>query len=306
MLLLDSVSKDLSPWIKAFREHLSPEEVVTWEQVEDPDKISVAVVWQHQQDLFKKIPHVQLVASLGAGVDHIVNDPFLPPEVPISKVISSHLSAPMSNYCIGAILHFHKQFDKYWEDKQKKRWHQEFDPERKMNIGILGIGELGSDLAKKLVGLGFSVSGLSRTRKVLEGITTYGREDMEAFLSSVNALVCMLPSTRDTAGMINKALLDQLPKNSYLINVGRGKQQIDQDILQALNQGQLSGAFLDVFPEEPLPQASPLWEHPKVFITPHIAVVTKVEAAVPQIVENFHRVQKGLPLINLIDRSKGY
>ncbi|MEO1653699.1 MAG: NAD(P)-dependent oxidoreductase, partial [Bacteroidota bacterium] len=171
---------------------------------------------------------------------------------------------------------------------------------------ILGLGELGSDLAQKLVLLGFEVHGLSRSRKELASVHTYGQEAMDQFLSRINTLVCMLPATPATEGIINTSLLAKLPKNSFLINVGRGQQQVNQDILNALDNGRLAGAFLDVFPEEPLPASSPLWEHPKVFITPHIAVVTKIEAAVPQIVENYRRLKDGQPLLHLIDRDKGY
>lgn len=306
MLLLDSTTKDLTQWIKAFKEHLPEEEVVTWNEVENPDKVAAAVVWNHQKDLFNKIPNVKLVASLGAGVDHIVHDPLLPKHVPVSKVISPHLSTPMSNYCIGAILHYHKQFDKYIEDKVQKQWDQQFDPERPVVVGILGLGELGTDLANKLVALGFEVHGLSRTKKELSTVTTYGEADLDVFLGRVNTLVCMLPTTSQTEGIISAELISKLPRQSFLINVGRGKQQLNEDILDALDSGQLAGAFLDVFPEEPLPQSSPLWNHPKVFITPHIAVVTKIEAAVPQIVENYNRLKKGEQLINLIDREKGY
>lgn len=306
MLLLDSVTKDLTPWVNAFQAHLPEREVVTWDQLKDPTKVSVAVVWQHQKELFKKIPNVQLVASLGAGVDHIINDPFLPPNVPVSKVISPHLSTPMSNYCIGAILHFHKQFDKYGKDKLEKRWHQEFNPERTLVIGILGLGQLGTDLARKLVGLGFEVHGLSGKKKELERVITYGKNEIDHFLTKINTLVCMLPATKDTEGIINKSLLSKLPKKSYLINVGRGIQQVDDDILDALDNGQLAGAFLDVFPQEPLPQSSPLWSYPAVSITPHIAVVTKIEAAVPQIAENYNRLKSNQPLLHLIDRTKGY
>ena len=306
MLLLDSTTKDLSPWVQAFRQHLPPSEVVTWDEVEDPTEIKLAVVWHHQKDLFNKIPNVKLVASLGAGVDHIVHDPLLPLDVAVSKVISDHLSTPMSNYCIGAILHFHKQFDKYLEDKHQKQWDPEFDPERALTVGILGLGELGTNLAKKLVNLGFEVHGLSRSKRNIERVITYDQNEMDEFLSRVNALVCMLPTTTDTTGIIRKKLLSKLPMGSFLINVGRGKQQVDEDIIDALDSGQLAGAFLDVFPEEPLPASSPLWEHPKVFVTPHIAVVTKIEAAVPQIVENYQRLRNGQPLINLIDRNKGY
>ena len=306
MLLLDSTSKDLSPWVNAFKEHLPADEVVTWDEVKDPSEILVAVVWQHQKELFHMIPNVQLVASLGAGVDHILNDPLLPPTVHVSKVVSTHLSTPMSNYCVGAVLHFHKQFDKYWKDKERKRWHQEFDPERRLTVGILGLGTLGSDLARKLIYLGFEVHGLSRSKKELEGVITYGAQDMDLFLSRVNTLVCMLPATKETTGLIDSSLLYKLPNGSFLINVGRGKQQVDEDILQALNDEHLAGAFLDVFPQDPLPLSSPLWDHPKAFITPHIAVVTKVEAAVPQIVANYRRLKSGQPLLHLIDRKKGY
>ncbi len=306
MLLLDSTTKDLSPWVQAFKEHLPDGEVVTWDEVRDPSKVEVAVVWNHQKDLFKKISNVKLVASLGAGVDHIVHDPLLPSDTPVSKVISPHLSTPMSNYCIGAILHYHKQFDKYARDKVQKRWHQEFDPERPVTIGILGLGALGSDLAQKLVTLGFEVHGLSRSKKSLPDVLTYTEDQLDVFLSKVNVLICMLPSTDQTTGIINHSMLSKLPDQSFLINVGRGKQQVDEDILACLDSGKLAGAFLDVFPVEPLPQKSPLWEHPDVFITPHIAVVTKIEAAVPQILENYNRLKRGAKLINLIDRSKGY
>ena len=306
MILLDSTTKDLSPWISAFKEAVPSSEVVTWDEVTDYSKIDIAVVWNHRKELFSSIPEVKLVASLGAGVDHIINDPLLPPNTPVSKVVSPHLTTPMSNYCIGAILHYHKQFDKYWEDKKQKKWHQEFDPERPIKIGILGLGVLGSDLASKLNYLGFEVHGLSKTKKKLAGVITYEGNEMDTFLSKVSLLVCMLPNTPDTAGIISKALISKLPKGSFLINVGRGKQQVDEDILEALNNGHLAGAFLDVFPEEPLPSSSKLWTHPKVFITPHIAVVTKVEAAVPQIAENYFRLKQGKPLLNLIDRKKGY
>lgn len=306
MLLLDSTTKDLTPWIKAFKQHLPSHEVVTWEQVSDPSKIKMAVVWHHQRELFSKLPNLKLVASLGAGVDHIVHDPLLPKYMPVSRVISKHLSTPMSNYCIGAILHFHKQFDKYLHDKIHKKWEQEFDPEKPMTIGILGLGALGSDLASKLVLLGFDVHGLSKTKKNIESVTTYDFLGLDEFLSNVNTLVCMLPATTETTGVINKNLLEKMPKGAYLINVGRGVQQNNEDILEALNSGQLAGAFLDVFPQEPLPKSSPLWEHPKVVITPHIAVVTKIEAAVPQVVENYKRVLNAQPLINLINREKGY
>ena len=306
MLLVDSISKDLGPWIKALRSELGTENVVSWEELQDPARVTMAVVWNHRKGLFTQLPGVELVASLGAGVDHIVSDPLLPPQVKVSKVISPHLSDPMSNFCIGAVIYFQRQFDKYAVDKRAKVWDQQFDPEVPVVIGILGLGELGTDLATKLNYLGFEVHGISRAKREVPGIETYSGEELDAFLQQINLLICMLPATKETDGILNKSLFDRMNRGSYLINVGRGRQQVDEDIIHALDSGVLGGAFLDVFPREPLPEASPMWDHPKVFITPHIAVVTKIEAAVPQIVDNYRRLQSGAELLNLIDREKGY
>jgi glyoxylate/hydroxypyruvate reductase A len=243
---------------------------------------------------------------MGAGVDHIVNDPNLPNGVPITRIVSDALSAPMSNYCIGAILHYQRQFDQYVRDKVQKRWHQEFNPEREMNVGIMGLGKLGQDLALKLLPLGFNVCGLSQSRKQIEGVKSFVMDEIDNFLSSVNILVVMLPATPETKGILSMPLFNKMRRGTFLINVARGFHQVDDDILTALDRGILDGAFLDVFPEEPLPQSSALWDHPKVMITPHIAVVTKVEAAVPQIVEAHRLVLAGkLPKI-VVDLEKGY
>ncbi len=305
MLLLDSATKDLTPWLEAFEEYL-PGEVSIWDELKDPHKVEMAVVWGHRKDLFRHLPNLKVVASLGAGVDHIVHDPLLPDHVQVSKVISDHLSGPMSNFCIGAVMYFHRQFDKYLEDKRNKVWDQQFDPEVPVSIGILGLGTLGTNLAKKLRFLGFEVHGLSRSKKQLEGVQTYVYEDLDAFLGNINMLICMLPATPETKEVLCGDLFNKMPKGSFLINVGRGHQQRDADIIEALDSGQLAGAFLDVFPVEPPAKESPIWQHPKVFITPHIAVVTKLEAAVPQIVDNYQRMRSGKSLLNLIDRQKGY
>ncbi len=306
LLLIDSVTKDLGPWAEAFRKELGEDQVILFDQMDDPSKVSTAVVWNHRSDLFDRIPDVKLVASLGAGVDHILSDPKLPKGAKVSRIISPILSEPMSNYCIGAVLYYKKQFDKYAGDKLNRKWEQEFDPERSIRVGILGLGELGGDLASKLVPLGFEVSGMSQSRKEIKGVKSYVMEEMDEFLAEINLLICMLPATPETKNILSKDLFDRLPKGSFLINVARGHHQVDEDILAALDSGQLAGAFLDVFPSEPLPKESRLWDHPKVFITPHIAVVTKPDAAIPQIVANHRSTVNGGELTGLVDRQKGY
>ncbi len=305
-LLLDSVSKDLTPWKEAFTKELGENNVITIDELKEGDEVTTAVVWNHRVELFQKIPGVKLVASLGAGVDHILSDPTIPENAVITRIISPILSEPMSNYCIGAVLYYKKQFDKYLEDKGAKKWHAEFEPEREIRVGILGLGELGKDLAGKLHLLGFRVSGLSQSRKKLDGVVSFVSSEIDDFLSQINLLICMLPATPETKDILSRDLFAKLNKGSFLVNVARGHHQVDQDILDALDSGQLAGAFLDVFPQEPLPKSSGLWTHPKVFITPHIAVVTKIEAAVPQIIRNHRAIENNEDLSGKVDREKGY
>ncbi len=305
-ILIDSVSKNLKPWLKAFKSYDDQVEVYCYDDAVALEKITTAVVWNHRPGLFKQLPNLKLIASLGAGVDHIMNDPDIPPQVSITRIIGDGLSGPMSNFCIGAILHHQRQFDKYLIDKSTKTWDQEPNPEREINVGIMGLGALGADLAEKLNYLGFNVFGLSQSRKKIAHVVSYLNAELDLFLSKINILVVMLPATESTRAILSKKLFDKLKKGTYLINVARGHHQVNGDIIDALENGQLSGAFLDVFPEEPLPKQSSLWDHPKIMITPHIAVVTKINEAVPQIIASHKRVRIGkLPEI-LVDRIKGY
>jgi glyoxylate/hydroxypyruvate reductase A len=305
-ILIDSVSKNLNLWLKAFKSYDDQVEVYCYDDAVALEKITTAVVWNHRPGLFKQLPNLKLIASLGAGVDHIMNDPDIPPQVSITRIIGDGLSGPMSNFCIGAILHHQRQFDKYLIDKSTKTWDQEPNPEREINVGIMGLGALGADLAEKLNYLGFNVFGLSQSRKKIAHVVSYLNAELDLFLSKINILVVMLPATESTRAILSKKLFDKLNKGTYLINVARGHHQVNGDIIDALENGQLSGAFLDVFPEEPLPKQSSLWDHPKIMITPHIAVVTKINEAVPQIIASHKRVRIGkLPEI-LVDRIKGY
>ncbi|OUT97192.1 MAG: hypothetical protein CBB92_08645 [Flammeovirgaceae bacterium TMED32] len=305
-ILIDSVSKNLNSWLKAFKSYDDQVEVYCYDDALALEKITTAVVWNHRPGLFKQLPNLKLIASLGAGVDHIMNDPDIPPQVSITRIIGEGLSGPMSNFCIGAILHHQRQFDKYLIDKSTKTWDQEPNPEREMNVGIMGLGALGADLAEKLNHLGFNVFSLSQSRKKIADVVSYLNAELDLFLSKINILVVMLPATESTRAILSKKLFDKLNKGTYLINVARGHHQVNGDIIDALENGQLSGAFLDVFPKEPLPKQSSLWDHPKIMITPHIAVVTKINEAVPQIIASHKRVIIGeMPEI-LVDRTKGY
>ena len=293
-------------WITAFK-HEAPERVILLnDTISKPEDVELLLVWKHHQGSLKKFTGLKLLYSLGAGVDHLMSDPEVPKKVPICRIVDPLLAFSMSNYILYAVLDFQRRMDKYRNDKKDKVWDHYALPERELQIGILGLGNLGQDAAEKLAQLGFKVAGFSPSPKTISGVKCFHGDGLDSFLKTVNVLICTVPLTDKTKGLLNAALFDKLPKGSYLINVARGKVQVEKDILNAIDSGQLSGAFLDVFETEPLPINSLLWSHPKVQITPHIASITKPEAGVRQILDNWSRLKKGEALLHQVSIDKGY
>jgi glyoxylate/hydroxypyruvate reductase A len=208
----------------------------------------------------------------------------------------------------------HHRRQRLYDAQQRQRlWHEHPQPAaHEVHVGIMGLGVLGRDAAEVLVRLGFQVAGWSRTPHALPGITCFhGAAGLDAFLARSEILVCLLPHTPATEGILDLALLGKLKRDgalggAFLINAGRGRLQVDADIIQALDQGALAGATLDVFPTEPLPAASPLWTHPSVTITPHNSAASVPEEVVGYIVKQIERFEAGQPLENVIDRASGY
>ena len=188
------------------------------------------------------------------------------------------------------------------------KWHPQ--PYRRIadvTVGIMGLGALGAVLANDLVQMGFTVVGWAGSLKPMEKVSVYvGEKQKSEFLSKSEVLVCLLPLTETTTGILNQALFHQLPKDAFVINVARGGHLVDDDLIHALDSGQLAGASLDVFHEEPLPAVHPFWKHPKIHMTPHIASVSDSASVVPQLLENYKRMQKGAPLLNVVSPEKGY
>ena len=244
---------------------------------------------------------------MGAGVDHILKDERLPMHWQVVRIVDPQLTRSMSNYLLAAVLNYHKQMYRYYSLQEEHQWGYSESPEVALRPGVLGLGELGCDIARKLADLGFEVSGYSRTYKELDEVTTYaGEEELEEFLAEVNLLICLLPLTDETRNFLNYDFFSKCRKGTYLINVARGEHLVEEDLIRALDEGLLEGATLDVFRKEPLPAAHPFWDHPKVFITPHVASVTNPEAAIPQVAENYARMVQNKPLVNQINRMAGY
>jgi len=277
-------------------------------EVTDPAAVRWAVVWNHPPGDLRRYPNLELVASMGAGVDHIFRDRDLPPGVPIMRLIDRLLTTAMSEYVLLAVLRHHRQDAAYRAQQVRRLWRELPAPDTEATrIGILGLGVLGADAAQKLAALKFQVAGWTRRPKTVPGVENFaGAAALPAFLARTDILVCLLPLTGETRGIVNAGTLAALPRGAYVINAARGGHVVDADLLAALDDGQLSGATLDVFNQEPLPAESRYWSHPKVVMTPHAASITIPRSVAPQIAENIARLADGRPLINLVDAAAGY
>ena len=274
-----------------------------------PEEIETVVLWGAQDlAVLRGYPNLKLIVSMGAGVDHLVRPPGPPPGVPVARLKDTRLTQGMVEWTLLNVLRFHRQDPEYRALQQAREWEELPAPDTaSRRIGVLGMGEIGSAAARTLAGLGFPVMGWSRRPKRMPGIESFHAADgLAAMAVRSDILVCLLPLTPETRGIIDARLLALLPRGAFLINGGRGGHQVQEDVLVALDSGHIAGAALDVFEPEPLPTAHPFWDHPKVVMTPHAASITIPASAAPQVVENIHRARAGQPLINLVDFSAGY
>ncbi|MDW6025989.1 glyoxylate/hydroxypyruvate reductase A [Mesorhizobium sp. BAC0120] len=277
----------------------------------DPS-ITYAVVWKQRPNLLAKLPNLRAIFSIGAGVDHIFTDPGLP-DVPVVRVVADNLTQYMTEYVAWRVLDHHRQGFLYRAQQARKIWHE--PPQRTANdisVGIMGLGTLGRAAANALKSLGFEVNGWSRREQTVDGVATFsGDKGLVPFLNATDILVVLLPLTPATRSIITYNLLRELRRRNglggaVLINVGRGKLQSDADIFRALEDGTLKEASLDVFETEPLPQASPLWGHPRVFITPHAAATSDPNHLVKPMLDQMEAFERGEPLKNVVDVEAGY
>lgn len=305
-VILICPSSERGRWITIFNILIPDWEIQSLENIENKDLIDTALVWNHPKGVLKKFKNLTLVCSLGAGVDHLLSDTNIPKGIKITRIVDPLLSFSMSNYIVLAVLQYHRKLDNYIDNQKNKIWDHDLDPEINISIGILGLGTLGGDAANKLNNLGFNVSGYSLSSKKLDGIKCYNGDQLIPFLDDVNVLVCTVPYTSKTHGLLSSKLFNKLKNPTYLINVSRGKVQSEKDIVKAIDKGILTGAFLDVFEQEPIPKSSPLWANKKIKITPHIASVTNAEAGAKQIINNYYANLEGRTLINEVDLKKGY
>ena len=311
-ILLALTGWEPDAWLEHFRALAGEREVRLIPDVGDPAAIRYACAWKPPKGLLAGLPNLRTIFSLGAGVDHLMHDPSLP-DVPIVRIVDRDLTARMTEYVVLHVLLHHRRFKLYDAQQRDRFWGENSDPAAsEVRVGIMGMGVLGQAAAAALASLGFQLNGWSRTAKNLTGVKTFsGEKGLPPFLARTDILVCLLPLTPDTRGILNYDLLRGLARDGALggpslINAGRGGLQIEDDILRALDDGILAGASLDVFQQEPLPSASSFWAHPKVFLTPHNAAQSNARALTKYVLAQIERFERGLPLENVIDRKLGY
>jgi glyoxylate/hydroxypyruvate reductase A len=277
--------------------------------------IRYALAWQAPHGLLKTLPNLELIISVGAGVDHLLNDPDLP-DVPMVRFVDPDLSGRMAEYIALHVLYHHRRMPEFRELQARKVWKYLPEPAaHEVRVGLMGLGVMGQAAARVLGVLGYRLRGWSRSRRALPGMECFaGREGLDPFMAETDILAVVLPLTPDTRGLLNAGLFAKLSRSGrdprlpgpVLINAGRGGLQVDADVLSALLAGQLYAASLDVFEAEPLPHSSPLWSHPRVIVTPHNAAESAPAAIVRYALAQMRAHAQGAPLANVVDRSRGY
>jgi glyoxylate/hydroxypyruvate reductase A len=258
--------------------------------------------------MLASMSNLKLVISTGAGVDHMLKDPTFPKDVPLVRMVDPGLTQGMVEYVVMATLLCSRKMHRFFANHGRKVWEPESAPlASEMTVGVMGLGVLGRACAGALRGMGFNVIGWSRTPKAFDEVQTFdGLDGLEKFLPRTQILVCLLPLTEETEGILGRGTFNRLAPGAAVINVGRGGHMVEADLITALDKGKVEVAVLDVFREEPLPVDNPLWDHPRVFITPHIASVTTPETAVLAVADAVEELRKGLPYSNLVDPGLGY
>lgn len=313
MLLVALSGWNIGQWVERLQKKMPGREIVALGEPFDRRAVHYAVSWKHPAGSLAGLPNLSAIFSLGAGVDHIFNDDRLP-DVPIYRVVDSDLTHRMSEYVVMHCLMLLRQTRRYDAQQINKSWDDDrFQPAaRDVRVGIMGMGELGQDAARKLKMIGFNVAGWSRTPKNVDGIPSFsGETGLQEFLARTDIVVVLLPLTPQTRGIINERLLRGLAQNGRLgkpalINAGRGGLQVEADILKVLDEGVLGHAVLDVFETEPLPTDSRLWTHPRVTVTPHNAAMSDPDAIGALIARQIAKLEAGQEPDYKVDRARAY
>jgi len=312
MLLVHLTDLDEQRWKKRLAEHLKGYPIVTRADAFDPRDVHYIFVWKPLANAFDGLVNLKAILSMGAGVDALLRHPNLP-DAPLVRFVDEELAQCMSDYVVANVTMHHRCMSRYLTDQAQREWTQFYPPPAwDVSVGIMGLGELGMDAARRLVPLGFKLRGWSRTSRTVADVETFaGNDGFDDFLAGTDILVNLLPLTGATEDILNmetfrKLRRDGLRDGPVIVNAARGGHQVEPDIVAALKEGTLGAASLDVFKTEPLPADSPLWDAPNCYITPHIAAISNPDSGASYFAGVLLDHEAGKPLINVVDRDRGY
>lgn len=303
-----SANLDLGYLLPAFRAEFPDAELRTMADLGPLDAIDATVCWCPPAGLMAQMPRLSLIQSVGAGIDHLTADAALP-DVPVCRIVDTDMASGMAAYVTWAVIHGQRHMGRYLASAAAGRWEEApIQPPRAHRVGIAGLGTLGLVCARALMALGYNVRGWSRSpREVPEGLDCFhGQAQQAEFLAGCDTLVCLLPLTDETTGILNRDLFAQLPRGAHLINVGRGAHLVEADLIPALDAGHLGAATLDAFVQEPLPAGHAFWRDPRILVTPHIATRTQPAVIARQTRLNLERIRAGQAAQVAVDLRRGY
>ncbi|MFV3402979.1 2-hydroxyacid dehydrogenase [Pseudomonas sp. NY15463] len=308
MTLLFKVDPDRGrAWKALFAEHAPDIEVRLWPEIGDPSQIRYLATWQPPEDIAGHFSNLQVLFATSAGVDQFDSNA-LPPSVQIVRMLDPGIVQGIVEYATLAVLALHRDLPLYLDQQRQGLWQvQQNVPAAQRRVGVMGLGNLGQAVLRQLHGFGFALRGWSRSAKQIEGVQCYaGDAGLPGFLAGCDILICLLPLTAHTAGILDARLFDALPRGASVVNLGRGGHLREADLLAALDSGQLRRAIVDVLSCEPPAPDHPLLHHPKVWVTPHIGAVTHPASAFQVLLDNLRRHQRGEPMQGRVSRERGY
>ncbi|MBT3360518.1 MAG: glyoxylate/hydroxypyruvate reductase A [Rhodospirillales bacterium] len=296
-------------YVPLLKGHLPDQDIRVWpDDMGDAADIEYAVIDIPDSGVLGNLPNLKAVLSLWAGVDGLLADPGFPRNIPLARMVDPLLAVDMTQFAIHWTLHFHRGIHHIAELQRAKEWRQVLYPETSQRrVGVMGLGVLGTDAASNLSAMGFDVAGWDAIAKSIDGVETFaGTDQLGDFLKGTEILIVLLPLTDETRGIINAQTLAMLPKGAFLISLARGAHVVDDDLLAALDSGQIEHALLDAFTEEPLADDHPFWSHPAIVVTPHIASRTTPRTAAAEIAIDIRRLLAGEEPRHPVDLQKGF
>ena len=294
-------------WQRLFAEHAPDIQWRAWPDIGDPREIRYLAAWQAPDDIQTLLPNLQVLFALSAGVDQLDLDR-LPATLPVVRLLDPGITQGMCEYASFAVLGLHRDMLRYRQQQAQGNWQaHRLVPAQQRRVGVMGLGLQARQILATLQAFGFALSGWARSEHRIDGVTCFsGADQLPAFLGQCDIVVCVLPLTEQTRGILDRSLFQHLPKGAALVNMGRGGHLVEADLLQALASGQLSAAVLDVLEQEPAPPDHPFWTHPQILLTPHIAAMTQPDSAFAGLLENIRRHQQGEPMLGCVDRARSY